>query len=60
MTEPEIPPTPTSEWDALEAMRIRAAEAKARRDSSAAELREVMDDQEVLEEFGIDLSRLDP
>jgi hypothetical protein len=44
MTEPDIPPTPASEWDALEVMRVR----------------EVMDDQEVLEEFGIDLSRLDP
>ena len=60
MTEPEIPPTPTSESDALEVMRVRAAEAKARRDVSVAQLREVMDDQEVLEEFGIDLSRLDP
>ena len=59
MTEPEIPPTPT-EWDALEVMRVRAAEAEARRDASVAELREVMDDQEVLDEFGIDLSRLDP
>jgi hypothetical protein len=60
MTEPDIPPTPASEWDALEVMRVRAAEAKARRDASVAQLREVMDDQEVLEEFGIDLSRLDP
>jgi hypothetical protein len=60
MPEPEIPPTPTSEWDALEVVRARAAEAKARRDASVAELRGLMDDQEVLEEFGIDLSRLDP
>ena len=37
----------------------RARAAAARRDASIAELRQVMDDQEVLAEFGIDLSRLE-
>ena len=37
----------------------RARDAAAQRDASIAELRQVMDDQEILAEFGIDLSRLE-
>ena len=40
-------------------LRARALDAAARRDTSIAELRQVMDDQEVLTEFGIDLPRLE-
>lgn len=47
-------------WDALEVLKGRAAEAKARRDASISELRKVMTDDAVLDEFGIDLSRLEP
>ena len=34
-------------------------DAAARRDASIAELRQVMEDDEILTEFGIDLSRLE-
>ena len=52
-------PTPSASWDAVEVLRVRALDAAARRDTSIAELRQVMGDQEVLAEFGIDLSRLE-
>jgi hypothetical protein len=45
--------------DPLEVLNARAQAAAARRDTSIAELRQVMDDQEVLAEFGIDLARLE-
>ena len=45
--------------DPLEVLWTRAREAEVRRDASIAELRQVMDDAEVLDEFGIDLSRLE-
>ena len=51
-------PTTSDGWDAVEVLRARALDAAARRDTSIGELRQVMDDQEVLAEFGIDLSRL--
>ena len=45
--------------DPLDVLNARAQAAAARRDASVTELRRVMDDQEVLAEFGIDLSRLE-
>ena len=50
--------TTSADWDAVEVLQDRARAAAARRDASIAELRQVMDDQEILAEFGIDLSRL--
>jgi len=54
-------PTPTTSggWDAVEVLRARALDAAAQRDASIAELRQVMEDKEVLAELGIDLSRLE-
>lgn len=46
-------------WEAIEVLQARAWDAAARRDASIAELRQAMDDEEVLAEFGIDLSRLE-
>jgi len=51
--------TTSGGWAAVEVLQGRARAAAARRDASIAELRQVMDDQEVLAEFGIDLSRLE-
>ena len=51
--------TTSGGWDAIEVLQGRARAAAARRDASIAELRQVMDDQEILAEFGIDLSRLE-
>jgi hypothetical protein len=51
--------TAGSDWDALEVLQARARASTARRDASIAELRQVMDDQGILAEFGIDLSRLE-
>ena len=65
MTNDEPPlghePTATTSggWDAVEVLQGRASDAAARRDASIAELRQVMEDQEILAEFGIDLSRLE-
>ena len=53
------PATTSGGWDAIEVLQARARAAAARRDASIAELRQVMDDQEILAEFGIDLSRLE-
>ena len=47
-----------SEADPLERLRARAREAEERRDGSIAELRQLIGDGEILDEFGIDLSRL--
>ena len=52
--------TTSGGWDAIEVLQGPGARAAAaRRDASIAELRQVMDDQEILAEFGIDLSRLE-
>jgi len=45
--------------DPLEILRAQAREAEERRDGSIAELRQVVGDDDVLDEFGIDLSRLE-
>jgi hypothetical protein len=49
----------TNGSDAIEVLESRARAAAAQRDASIADLRRVMDDQGVLAEFGIDLSRLE-
>lgn len=51
--------TASGGWDAINVLEGRARAAAVGRDASVAELRQVMDDQEVLAEFGIDLSRLE-
>jgi hypothetical protein len=51
--------TASGGWDAINVLEGRARAAAVRRDTSIAELRQVMDDHEVLAEFGIDLSRLE-
>ena len=45
--------------DAIEVLESRARAAAARRDATIAELRQVITDQEILVEFGIDLYRLE-
>lgn len=47
-----------SGWDALDILRSRERAAAERRDASVAELRQEIDDEAVLNDFGIDLSRL--
>lgn len=62
-TEPPQADDPTgttgSDRDAIDVLQGQARAARARRDASITELRQVLDDQEVLAEFGIDLSRLE-
>ena len=53
------PPGREPAADPLEILRARAREAEERRDGSIAELRQVVGDDDVLDEFGIDLSRLE-
>lgn len=53
------PPDTPSRWDADEVLRARAAHAKDQRDNSVVDLRDVMSDAEVLDVFGVDLSRLE-
>lgn len=45
-------------WDAAEVMRARAEASRARRDDAIGELRESMTDEEIREDFGIDLREL--
>lgn len=45
-------------WDPIEVLQGRARAATARRDDSIADLRQLLHDEKVLAEFGIDLSRL--
>ena len=42
-------------WDPRQVMRERAAATREQRDDSIAQLRESMDDEEILDEFGINL-----
>ena len=42
-------------WDPRQVMRDRAAATRAVRDESIADLRAVLDDEEILDEFGINL-----
>ncbi|HET9873181.1 MAG TPA: hypothetical protein VFP89_11390 [Propionibacteriaceae bacterium] len=49
----------TAAWDAAEVMRGRAAQTREARDQSIAELRASMDDEQILDEFGIDLGEIE-
>lgn len=51
--------TDTPEPDALAVLRARAEETRRDRDTAIAELRQTMTDQQILEEFGIDLSPIE-
>jgi len=51
--------TASGGWDAIEVLEGRSRAAAAQRDASITELRQVIDDQEIVAEFGIDLSRLE-
>lgn len=59
--EPDQPDEETAEstWDAAEVMRGRAAETRRTRDQSIAELRASKDDEQILDEFGIDLGEIE-
>jgi hypothetical protein len=58
LTDADQPPGREPDADPLETLQARAAEAEERRDGSIAELRQLIGDGEILDEFGIDLSRL--
>ena len=47
------------EWDAVEVLRGRAAESREERDKAIAQLRETMTDEEILDNFGIDLPEIE-
>ncbi len=63
--DPEQPTASASDesqrprWDPVELMRRRAAQARATRDESIAELRESMTDDEARDLFGIDLGEIE-
>lgn len=42
-------------WDALDVLRSRAAASRAERDEAIKDLRQSMTDDEIREDFGIDL-----
>lgn len=46
-------------WDPRQVMRDRAAATRKQRDDSIAQLRESMDDEEILDEFGINLDGIE-
>ena len=50
---------PSHDWEAVQVLQVRAQASASRRDASIADLREVMNDDEVRAEFGIDLSGLE-
>ena len=62
---PEPPPTKEpageadGERDAAEVLRGRAAESRKERDEAIAQLRETMTDEEILDNFGIDLPEIE-
>lgn len=65
---PDTPPTesaptdgPAAEtgWDSSEVMRERAAETRQQRDQAISELRDSKDDEQILDEFGIDLGEIE-
>ena len=64
----DTPETPSDEpdadpgqrvWDPRQVMRDRAAATRKQRDDSIAQLRESMDDEEILDEFGINLDGIE-
>ena len=46
-------------WDPRQVMRDRAAATRKQRDDSIPQLRESMDDEEILDEFGINLDGIE-
>ncbi len=46
-------------WDALEVMRARATASRLHRDEAISSLRESMTDDEVRDDFGIDLRQIE-
>ena len=46
-------------WDPRQVMRDRAAATRKQRDESIAQLRESMDDEEILDEFGVNLDGIE-
>ena len=46
-------------WDPRQVMRDRAAATRKQRDDSIARLRESMDDEEILDEFGINVDGIE-
>ena len=52
-------PDRPSRWDAAEVMRLRAEEARTARDDAISQLRASMTDEEILDEFGIDLGEIE-
>lgn len=46
-------------WDAVEVMRTQAAKTRQDRDAAIAELRESTSDEQILDEFGIDLKQIE-
>lgn len=49
---------PTEGWDPVEIMKARAAAARGDRDRSIAELRERLSDEQIRDQFGIELDEL--
>ena len=52
-------PDRPSRWDGAEVMRLRAEEARTARDDAISQLRASMTDEEILDEFGIDLGEIE-
>ncbi len=46
-------------WDPLEVMRARAAASRLNRDEAISSLRESMTDDEIRDDFGIDLRQIE-
>lgn len=49
---------PAEGWDPVEIMKARAAAARRDRDRSIAELRERLSDEQIRDQFGIELDEL--
>ncbi|QDP95279.1 hypothetical protein FOE78_04580 [Microlunatus elymi] len=45
-------------WDPVKITERRAEEARTQRDAAIADLRDSMDDDEILNEFGLDLGQI--
>jgi hypothetical protein len=65
---PDTPPPSSSEddqpagepaWSAAEVMRDRATETRRQRDAAVTELRSAMDDEQIQDDFGIDLGEIE-
>ena len=52
-------PDQPSRWVAAEVMRLRAEEARTARDDAISQLRASMTDDQILDEFGIDLGEIE-